>query len=125
MENASMSHGTRPTVLLIESDASLRRLIVLGLQYRGMQVIEVGSPASLPSFEQQSPGLLVLDVDAGLRSDWSLLEAAQAHPQLATIPMIVLAWDTPTMAGSHQTATETRMVCLSKPFDARTLHSTI
>jgi hypothetical protein len=39
--------------------------------------------------------------------------------------MIVLAWDTPTMAGSHQTTTETRMVCLSKPFDARTLHATI
>ncbi len=84
-----MLSATKQTVFLIEADASLRRLIALGLQYRGMHVIEVNSPTSLPTIDAQQPSLLVLDVDGRGSSDWSLV------------------------------------TCLTKPFDARTLQSTI
>jgi len=74
-----MLNGTRHTVLLIEADRSLRRLIALGLQYRGMHVIEASTPMKLPDLEAQRPSLVVLDIDGEARSDHSLLAKTQAH----------------------------------------------
>ena len=120
--------GTK--ILLIVADYSLRRLITLGLQYRGMRTIEASSPASLPAdeIETQSeadqPALLVLDVDSGVSSDWELLEAVQEHHYLSTLPVVVLAWECPIPAeiASEQ---QGQITCLAKPFDARTLHARI
>ena len=120
-----MLHGTRPVILLIEADRSLRRLIALGLQTRGMDVIEISSPMNLPNLERLQPGLVVLDIDGEAGSDHSLLSVAQAHPYLSTLPMIILAWDYLVPAAVHQDVSQTRVTCLTKPFDARTLHTTI
>lgn len=128
-----MAHGTKPTILLIEADRSLRRLIALGLQQRGMQIIEANSPAQLNIPEGQSPALLVLDIDSGASSDWSLLSALDALPELSTIPMVVLTWDVSVPAdipedfvdGVDRVDGEERLISLSKPFDARTLYATI
>ncbi len=122
-----MSHAVAQTVLLIEADDSLRRLITLGLRHRGMHVVEASSPAELPALETLQLQLLVLDVDAGVRSDWSLLAQVQAHSQLASLPVVVLAWDYLPQETSPHIATQlqTSVTCLSKPFDARALHTTI
>src|SRR5579885_1186570 len=82
-------------ILLIVADYSLRRLITLGLQYRGMRTIEASSPAALPAdeIETEPPSLLVLDVDSGVSSDWELLEEVQEHHYLSTLPVVVLAWE--------------------------------
>jgi DNA-binding NarL/FixJ family response regulator len=113
-------------ILLIVADYSLRRLITLGLQYRGMRTIEASSPTSLPAdeIETQPPDLLVLDVDSGVSSDWELLEAVQEHHYLSTLPVVVLAWECPIPAeiASEQ---QGQITCLAKPFDARTLHARI
>jgi len=120
-----MLHGPRHTVLLIEADKSLRRLIALGLQYRGMHVIEASSPASLPALEAQMPGLVVLDIDGDARSDHSLLALAQAHPYLSSLPIVVLAWNSLVPAGVNDDSPQTQVTWLTKPFDARTLYATI
>jgi CheY-like chemotaxis protein len=116
-----MLQGYRHTVLLIEADSSLRRLIALGLQYRGMHVIETGSPMDLPVLELRQPSLVVLDIDGEARSNRSLLSTVMQHPYLSTLPMVVLAWDCLVPADTHQA----QVTCLSKPFDARTLQATI
>jgi len=126
-----MTHGTKPTVLLIEADRSLRRLIVLGLQQRGMHVIEADSPTQLTIPEGQLPELLVLDIDSGVTSDWSMLDAVRALPELSTIPIVVLTWEVPVPAGMSEYSNyaedllEERVTSLTKPFDARTLHATV
>jgi len=123
-----MSQDIKPTVLLIEADASLRRLIVLGLQYRGMSVVEAYSPTSLPLVEIEQPGLLVVDVDDRVQSNWSLLPAIQARPLFSHVPIIVLAWDCPTPALSEtdeQSVGQRQITYLAKPFDARALHASI
>ena len=123
-----MSQGIKPTVLLIEADASLRRLIVLGLQYRGMSVVEAYSPTSLPLAEIEQPGLLVVDVDDRVQSNWSLLPAIQAHPLFSHLPIIVLAWDCPAPVHSEtaeQNVDQGQIMFLAKPFDARALHASI
>lgn len=126
-----MSHGTKPTVLLVEGDPSLRRLIALGLQYRGMRVIAASSPTNLPALEAHSPDLVVLDVDGGVNSDPSLLTTLQEHPYLSTLPRVLLAWECPVPAsvttgtGGQQNTLQAQATCLTKPFDARALHATI
>ncbi len=136
-----MSHGIRHTILLIEQDPSLRRLMALGLQYRDMRVIEATSPVHLSdlNIEEQPPDLLLLDIDGGVNSNWSLLATIQSHPSLSTLPLVVLAWENVLLGpvDTHHSAThatpatpatppaQARMTCLTKPFDARTLHATI
>ena len=123
-----MSNGTRPTVLLIEADTSLRRLIALGLEYRGMHVIEASSAWNLPTLGTKKPDLLILDVDGAMGSDWTLIEAAQAHPYLSTLPVVVLTWECPAAVGAaseEQNSLQGHTTCLTKPFDARALHTTI
>lgn len=117
--------GTSNTVLLIEADKSLRRLIALGLQYRGIHVIEANSPMNLPVLETQQPGLVVLDIDGEAGSDHSLLAGAQEHPYLSSLPIVLLTWDCLVPAGVRQDRSQTQVTCLTKPFDARTLHTTI
>jgi DNA-binding response OmpR family regulator len=125
-----MSQGKKPTILLLEADASLRRLIALGLQHRGVHVIEVRSAEHVSSLGIQSLDLLILDIDGGLHSDWSLVEAAQSHPYFTDVPAIVLSWDclvpsNSAMLTRTSATTLTQVTCLTKPFDARTLYATI
>jgi len=120
-----MSHESSHIVLLIEEDASLRRLMTLGLQYRGMHVIEAPSPDHLPTVEGQQLDLLVLDVEGGVSSNWSLLASVQSHPDLSTLPMIVLAWEDLLSEHMPRSTVRSPVTCLTKPFDARALHASI
>jgi CheY-like chemotaxis protein len=123
------------TVLLIEADPSLRRLIALGLQHHGMHVIE-GCSLSLAPIATQSIDLLVLDIDHDMASDWSLLENIQSNADLASLPIVVLTWDhldtpSPTTLSSSTSissmiaSTCSQVILLDKPFDARALHRTV
>ena len=118
-----MSHEFKHTVLLIEEDVSLRRLMALGLEYRGMQVIEAYAPGDLSAIREQQADLLVLDVDGGISSDWSLLAAITSHPYLSILPVVVLAWED--SLPEHISHRHSNISCLTKPFDARMLYATI
>jgi CheY-like chemotaxis protein len=121
-----MSPGKKPAILVIEADASLRRLIALGLQNRDMHVIEASSATTIPTVDLQQLDLLVIDIDASVRHRQSLPEAIQQHPQLSLLPTIVLSWeDITTSSSSVATATATQVLRLPKPFDARKLHRAI
>ena len=129
-----MQRAATHTILLIEADISLRRMIALGLQYRGLQVIETSSPSHLPTLTDQSLDLVVLDIDGEAGNNHELLTEVQVHPILSSIPIVALAWETPTLVNvqrdnlsdflGHQNSLD-RITCLTKPFDARTLHATI
>jgi CheY-like chemotaxis protein len=126
-----MSQGKRPTVLLIEADSSLRRLIALGLQHRGLHVIEASSPARIPALDAQQIDLLVLDLDGSASRDRTFLASAHtllAHPLLSSLPTVLLAWEYPPSISATQTIATTTLShikYLIKPFDARILHETI
>ena len=118
-----MLQGKKPIVLLIEADASLRRLIALGLQHRNMDVIEASSFVHAPSIE--TADLLIIDVDGGIHSDWSLLASVKTAPAFATVPTIVLAWEQLPVIHTSLAATQTQVTCLTKPFDARIMQESI
>ena len=122
------SHEKKPIVLLIEADPALRRLLSLGLEHRGMQVVEASSPISIPTVDVQQLDLLVLDVDRGIDSDWSFFESVQMHPRFATLPVVLLAWEDQMVEAvpqSFDVAAPTQIASVNKPFDARILHRTI
>jgi DNA-binding response OmpR family regulator len=120
-----MLRERKHTVLLIEADRSMRRLITLGLEYLGMYVIEAGFPTSIPALQSQLPDIVVLDIDSEAGSDYTLLSTFQSHPYFSSVPLIVLSWDCLVTSGSHLNGSHTSIACLVKPFDARTLHTTI
>jgi len=125
-----MSDEKTPTVLLIEADAALRRLVARGLEHRGMHVVEASSPAHLPSFEEQQLDLLVLDLDGGGVRNRTFLSSAHtllARPHITTLPPILLAWEYPPSLDVAQSgvATASSIKYLTKPFDARILHKTL
>jgi DNA-binding response OmpR family regulator len=124
-----MEQARALTVLLIETDYSLRRLISLGLQHRGMHVVEVSSPDTIPALDAGQIDLLVFDVDGSTRNDRSLLNTLAAGFDLSSIPTVVLSWDdqpaTNHALSSMAGAIPTYAACLEKPFDARILHKTI
>ena len=120
-----MLQKRKHTVLLIEADTSLRRLITLGLQYRGVHVIEASSPAKIPVLQSQFPDVVVLDIDSEVGSNHALLSTFQSHPHFSSVPLIVLAWDCLAPGGNHQHSAQTSLTYMAKPFDARTLLTTI
>ncbi len=120
-----MLQGKKPTVLLIEADASLRRLMTLGLQHHDIHVVEASSLASSPCVE--TPDLLIVDVDSGIHSDWSLLNKVQTTLALATVPTIVLAWEQLPIISTYTTTTakQAQIAYLTKPFDARIMQESV
>ena len=119
-----MSQGlnlTASTVLLIEADPSLRRIISLGLQHQGMHVVEATSLKTIPTADLMTLDLLIFDIDAGVKSNWSWLESVQRDNNLAALPTVVLSWEG-TRTGESSEAQQT---CLAKPFDARALQQTV
>lgn len=106
------------TVLLIEAEPSLRRLIAIGLQHNGVYVVEACSLRSL-AIIPQAIDLLVMDIDHGLQNDWSWRDTIQSHPQLACLPRVILTWehDYPVSASN-----DLQEVVVCKPFDARNLY---
>lgn len=118
-----MSHGKKPIVLLIEADTSLRRLIALGLQHSEIDVIEAHSLPHALSIE--TADLLIVDVDSGVHSDWSLLTNIQKSPAGATVPTIVLAWEQFPVLYPSSVATQAQVMCLTKPFDARVMQESV
>lgn len=115
-----MNTADMNTVLLVEGDAALRRVIAMGLRHQGLSVLEAASPQQARALLDQRPSLLVVDVDSGPASDRKLLPNLRAYDGLAETPAVVLAWEfAPDLRAAVNS--DGAAVCLAKPFDARRL----
>ena len=124
-EEVDMLQEKTQTILLVEAERSLRRLITLGLQSRGMRVIEASSFESITTQQSYCPDVVVLDIDGVAGSNYSLLSMLDSYPHFSTIPLIVLSWDCAVPGSDQHYHPQASVMCLAKPFDARTLHATI
>src|SRR5690242_10888508 len=112
-----MSQGqksTAATVLVLEADPTMRRLISLGLRHRGLEVIEAASLVAISSTDIPSLDLLILDVDDGVSCDWTLLQTVQELPELSTLPRVVLSWEPPLEEKHNTLTTIAHCVCVNK-----------
>lgn len=122
------------TILLVEADPALRRMIALGLRHRGLRVIETDSPGapSITGTSKSRPDLVLLDIDGSGSADSGekALAEIQATAWLASLPIVLLSWDIslPTSADeepAHTGAGHSRYTSIPKPFDARALYALI
>lgn len=123
-----MQRATMHSILLVEANPSLRRIITLGLQQRGLHSIEANAPASFPISPSIVPDLIVLDIDGRLADSRTLLAQVEAHPVLSALPVIILTWESNASPAMHEQKTfgnAPARLFLSKPFDARALHTAI
>ncbi|HEY6540976.1 MAG TPA: response regulator [Ktedonobacteraceae bacterium] len=123
-----MQRATRHSILLVEANPSLRRMITLGLRHRGLHSIEANAPASFPISPSTQPDLVVLDIDGETAYGQALLSQVEAHPVLSTLPVVILTWESnipPAMREEEMFGSAPARLFLSKPFDARALYTTI
>src|SRR5215469_16403226 len=124
-EEVDMLQERTQTILLVEAERSLRRLITLGLQSRGMRVLEASSLERITSLQSHAPDVVVLDIDGEAGSNYSLLSTLDSYPYFSTTPLIVLSWDCAVPGSDQRYHPQASVTCLAKPFDARTLQATI
>lgn len=122
---AGHARYTRHTILLVEANPSLRRMIALGLRYRGLDVIEAASPSEFCDMSKRCPDLILLDIDGEVGNGAALLAEIRAYPLLASLPTVLLAWDASIPARTREDNAQVRHASLAKPFDARALHAVI
>lgn len=122
-----MQHIVNQTILLVEANVSLRRMIALSLRYHGLRVIEAGTAHDLPDLHVP-PALVLLDIDSETGSESGALADIERHPLLSALPVVVLSWDAALPAASDRQDDVTpaeHHAYMAKPFDARALHTII
>ncbi len=81
-----------PTVLIVEDEASIRKLAKVNLAARGYGVKDVESAEEgLEQLRAQPVGLLLLDIKLPGMQGWELLETLASEPEIASdVPVIVM-----------------------------------
>jgi DNA-binding response OmpR family regulator len=78
--------GSGRQVLVVEDDDSLRDLVVRNLTARGHQVRQTADAASaLEVLRQETPEVLVLDINLPDATGWDILRAAQLSAETAVV----------------------------------------
>ncbi|WP_425146467.1 response regulator transcription factor [Deinococcus sp.] len=80
--------ATRPSILLVEDDASIREYLELGFGYEGYAVLHAASGSeALRLFERERPGVVVLDVGLPGLDGFAVLRAIRGR---SAAPVLML-----------------------------------
>jgi signal transduction histidine kinase/DNA-binding response OmpR family regulator/CHASE3 domain sensor protein len=99
------------SVLVVDDDPAVRRLVVETLRAEGVELREAADGhAALKEIEERRPDVLVLDLALPDLDGFAVLERLQSDPALRTLPVVVL---TGTSLSDHERAQlETRAIAL-------------
>lgn len=80
------------TILTIEDQPDIRRLIRMTLEFKGFQVIEAGDGAQgLALARSEHPDLVLLDVMMAGMDGLTVASTMKTEPALAAIPVVMLS----------------------------------
>ena len=83
--------GPAPLVLIVDDDASARRLLAAVLRKEGLRVAEAETGETAITLARRiRPDLITLDIMMPKMDGWSVLTALKSDPDLAGIPVIVV-----------------------------------
>src|SRR5215467_1216786 len=83
--------GPAPLVLIVDDDASARRLLAAVLRKEGLRVAEAETGETAITLARRiRPDLITLDIMMPKMDGWSVLTALKSDPDLAAIPVIVV-----------------------------------
>jgi CheY-like chemotaxis protein len=94
----SAEQATRPTtqqpfrVLVVDDDASIRKLIMVALRRDGYDFIEApNGREALDLMRSERPHVVVLDLMMPILSGWDVLQERERDPELRNIPVIIVS----------------------------------
>ena len=104
-------------VLIVEDEATLRRIIAINLSSRGLLVSEAGTAeAAVAAVAQERPDLILLDINLPDRTGWDVLrELRRRETEVPTIVISVARANPSRLAEFHPVA------YLPKPFPIEAL----
>jgi len=119
-----MDLSPKHCVLVVDDDATIRRLLVVTLQRQGYQTLEAcNGRQALASMRAESPDIVIMDLVMPEVSGWEVLRERAADPSLLRIPMIIV-----TAIGTHKARVdvlEQVSAVIAKPFDLDTVLTTL
>jgi EAL domain-containing protein (putative c-di-GMP-specific phosphodiesterase class I)/DNA-binding response OmpR family regulator len=79
------------TILVVDDEDEVRRLIAFALQRAGFEVLEASSgPAGIELVQNESVGLIVLDVSMPEMTGTEVVEILRSRPRTATLPILLM-----------------------------------
>lgn len=112
---------TRPFVLVIDDEASIRDLIIAILEEEGYRVIGASSgPRALMLLPEVQPDLIVLDIMMPGMNGREVLDRIRQTPNSAEIPVVLIS-----AAFGFDSITQPKTAFLAKPFDIEHLLATV
>lgn len=109
----------RQTVLLVEDDPSVRKLIKTYLERMGLSVLEEGNGSSaLRRLREMVPDLVCLDLVLPELSGYEVCEFIRRTPALRDVPVLVVSGRTSPIDRAHATEVGASAY-LIKPFGRR------
>jgi CheY-like chemotaxis protein len=86
------SAGTALSVLVVDDDASIRKMIMAALRREGYSFLEAGNGReALDLMRTSRPDVVVLDLMMPIVSGWDVLKERLNEPALASIPVIIVS----------------------------------
>ena len=81
-----------PSVLIVEDEANVRKLVSVNLTRRGYQVFEAkDGQQALAQLRDRTPSLMVLDIKLPDLSGWDILDRISNDPMIeARFPVLVM-----------------------------------
>jgi DNA-binding response OmpR family regulator len=124
-ESSISAEVERPfTVLVVDDDASIRKMIIAALRREGYRFLEAANgQQALDLMRSDRPHVVVLDLMMPILSGWDVLKQRHGDQDLEQIPVIIISANRdPEVA----TAVD-QGICafLPKPFDIRALSALV
>lgn len=87
-----LCEGKIETILVVEDEANVRKLVKVNLTSRGYQVLEAeNGEEALALLHNQTPAMMVLDIKLPDITGWEILNSIAKDPSLkADIPVLVM-----------------------------------
>jgi two-component system, OmpR family, KDP operon response regulator KdpE len=81
-----------PTILVVEDEPNVRKLVVVNLAQRGYGILEAANgQQALEQLHSQKPALMVLDIKLPDIAGWDILNHIIAAPDLsADLPVLIM-----------------------------------
>ena len=116
--------GKAVRVLVVDDDASIRKLIIAALKRYGYEFFEAGNgKEALSLMHSEKPDVVVLDLMMPIASGWDVLQARMADPELSGIPVIIVSAN----RDPELSTVVDKGICafLPKPFDIAALSALV
>lgn len=119
------SSATPTSVLVVDDDVSIRKMIVAALRRDGITTFYEASNGreALDSMSRDHPDVVVLDLMMPILSGWDVLQARQKDPALSRIPVVIVS----ASRDAQIAEAVDKGICafLPKPFDIATLSAIV